>query len=222
MSAHVLSSPFDSLSPEDHPLFHSVPASAPPHASQPNLGLSLHPELSAERGFGRRSPSSGATSPNHPGSFGHSTDVHDLAALTASLSRCAVDDFTTSSVDDTPESSQSSDDGVDMGMHPGSTDTSRPLFTGPPSTHVKVSSISPSTRPDTSLGVGGFIGREFYNGAFSNQSLSQSPWDQPVPTSSASLANSLYGLNNSPVPSPQVLTNPLSTVTPIERHHDGY
>lgn len=159
---------------------------------------------------GRASPSSGATSPNT-----YDNSVNPLSVLTSKIQQCAIDEFGSSSVgDDSPDSSHTSDDGEP------STHIAPASY---PDIQVKSSSISPSNRADTSLGVGGFIGQEFYNGAFSNGGASPNTWDQHPSSStnetSTPFSSALYGL--SPVPSPQVLTNSTSTVTPIDRHY-GY
>lgn len=156
---------------------------------------------------GRRTPSSGATSPK-PGMYDSNGAGSDMAGLTAKMQHCAVDEFASSSVgDDSPESSHSSEDGEP---------STHIMGNGYSGAKVKVSAMSPGSRAETAVGVGGFLGQEFYNGAFSN-GPSPNPWDQAGP--SPQFSSGLYGF--SPIPSPQVLTSSTSTVTPIERH-DGY
>lgn len=168
---------------------------------------------------GQQSPSSGATSPK---TFDDSMDP--MAALTSNMHHCAVDELATSSVgDDSPESSHSSE-------------------LGEPSTHVigngygteqlKVSPVSPRPASDTSLSFGGFIGNEFYNGAFSNGATFPSPWENhkmaqaftsdqitgTSPFSSGPYAPGPYAFSP---PSSQVLTTNTTTVTPTDRQ-GGY
>lgn len=159
---------------------------------------------------GRRTPSSGATSPK-PGMYDNNGAGSDMGGLTAKMQHCAVDEFASSSVgDDSPESSHSSDDGEP------STHIMGNGYSG--AAKVKVSAMSPGSRAETAVGVGGFLGQEFYNGAFSNGPSPNPSWDQAGP-SPGQFSSGLYGF--SPIPSPQVLTASTSTVTPIERH-DGY
>lgn len=164
----------------------------------------------APRHSGRRTPSSGATSPKTAaavyGENGQTVAQEEISSLTSKMQHCAVDEFASSSVgDDSPESSHSSEDGEP---------STHIIGTGYSGANVKVSNMamSPGSRAETAVGVGGFLGQEFYNGAFSN-GPSPSPWDQTASSSG------LYGF--SPIPSPQVLTTSSTTVTPIDRRN-GY
>lgn len=163
---------------------------------------------------GRRSPSSGATSPNNT----YEPGMDHLSALSVKMQQCAVDDIATSSVgDDSPESSHSSEEGEPSSHIIANAAARGPIKASPASSNAALA------QNRTSLGVGGFIGQEFYNGAFSNGGATANPWDQVAPPQLAALSPphsaTLYGF--SPIPSPQVLTTSTSTVTPIDRQ-SGY
>lgn len=156
---------------------------------------------------GRRTPSSGGTSPK-PAVF-ENEETEDMSVLTSKMQQCAVDEFASSSVgEDTPESSHSSEDG-EPSVHI--------MGAGYSGAQVKMCSMSPGGRVETMVGVGGFLGQEFYNGAFSN-GPSPISWDRSAPSAPLpQFSSASYGF--SPIPSPQVLTTTTSTstVTPIER-----
>lgn len=152
---------------------------------------------------GRRTPSSGGTSPR----LGARNNSGDVTALTAKMARVTVpDEFNSSSVgDDSPESSRSS---VDEDAN-----TSGQTVPAIQQQQQQNSAACASpTLSDMSLGVGGFLGQGFYNGAFSN-CPSPSPWDRPSTPASASL------FGTPAVPSTEVLTTSSTTITSLGRHN---
>ncbi|PXF42549.1 Female germline-specific tumor suppressor gld-1 [Gracilariopsis chorda] len=173
---------------ESEPL---APLPSPILSAYDSLSMLLEPTASL-----RKSPSSTDHFVDGACSIPVSTPLVNLPTLNTKLRAAAsLDEFGSSSVgDDTPESSHGSehDDAA-----PSTSASNLKLPTG------------------TALGVGGFMGHEFYNGAFSNGASSPTTtWDQTV-SSSAPFA-SAFG-----APSPHVLTS-TSTVTPLQRRDDVY
>eukprot|EP00177_Eucheuma_denticulatum_P001890 GFKZ01003373.1.p1 GENE.GFKZ01003373.1~~GFKZ01003373.1.p1 ORF type:complete len:495 (+),score=58.58 GFKZ01003373.1:507-1991(+) len=199
--SHQLLPMFDNGAHEEAPILRRVQSSYGRYE-----GGVFEEKIPNPQGGGRLTPSSGGTSPK-PAGYEAGTGK-DLNGLTLKMQGCAVDEFASSSVgDDSPESSHSSEDGEPSAQIIGG---------GYAGAQVKVSAATTESRAETAVGVGGFLGKEFYNGAFSNGPPSAS-WEHP--NASPQFSSGLYGL--SPIPSPQVLTTSTTTVTPIERQ-DGY
>lgn len=190
--SHQLLPTFDTPSHDEQP---SMFRSLSQQYNRYNFGFDRKPLRSAP---GPQSPSSGGTSPKAEAELRNS----QVSSLSAKMKQCNVDEFGSSSVgDDSPESSHSSEDSDPSGHGPG---------------NLKVSSMSPGGRSETLVGAGGFLGNEFYNGAFSNVCSSGAAWDGSIHHRASS---GLYSF--SPVPSPQVLTSSTTSVTSIERQ-DNY
>lgn len=189
---------------------HSQPIRFPMQEHAQRLGMVAFDLSGRATRAGRRSPSSGATSPKGTRLLASANSSDDLTTLTANLHRVSVDDFT-SSVDDSPESSHSSEDGGGDGHGSASNKSNGLGMRQGKAVGARV------VKQDTCLGVGGFMGQEFYNGAFSNQSSAHthSQWaDQ----------SGLFCVPRS-APSLQVLTKSTASmstcITPIQPH-DGY
>lgn len=119
-------------------------------------------------------------------------------AINATLEHSTMDDFT-SSVDDTPESSPSSEDGSGGGVStlPGA-DMFNMRNEDANNSLLSAKGLGLTSDGDIRLGVGVFMGKDFYNGAFSNQLGSETPWDV---ASSAALSSGAFEMTspNSPI-----------------------